>query len=245
MSDKRKFTVDEVLQKYSGKIEGQIKTSGVPKSDYSSQYVKFKKEMAPDISRYERWASSLGSFIRLKVSEKDEEKIKKQLDIAHLDIEPWQSLTLAVMAFATVFMIGLLGSVAVVLIDGSIEAFPALFFFLMVVLSLFLFYFVSGYPTRLANKWRLKASSQMVPAILYVVVYMRHTPNLERAIAFASEHLQNPLALDFKKIFYDVEIGRFPTIKESLDNYLEVWRDYSTEFIEAFHLIVCKNIHNV
>ena len=77
----------------------------------------------------------------------------------------------------------------------------------------------------------------MVPAILYVVVYMRHTPNLEKAIAFASEHLQYPLSLDFKKIFYNVEIGKYSTIKESLDNYLEGWRDYSTEFIEAFHLI--------
>ena len=66
---------------------------------------------------------------------------------------------------------------------------------------------------------------------------MRHTPNLERAIAFASEHLQYPLALDFKKVFYDVQIGRFSSIKESLDNYLETWRDYSIEFIEAFHLI--------
>jgi len=29
---------------------------------------------------------------------------------------------------------------------------------------------VNGYPQRLANQWRLKASSQMVPAILYMVV---------------------------------------------------------------------------
>jgi hypothetical protein len=61
----------------------------------------------------------------------------------------------------------------------------------------------------------------MVPAILYVVVYMRHTSNLERAIKFASEHLQAPLALDFKKIFWDVEIGRYSTLKGSLDAYLE------------------------
>ena len=107
----------------------------------------------------------------------------------------------------------------------------------MLILSLFLFYFINGYPQRLANKWRLKASSQMVPAILYVVVYMRHTPNLEKAIAFASEHLDYPLALDLKKVFYDVQVGKFSTIKESLDNYLEVWRDYSIEFIESFHLI--------
>jgi hypothetical protein len=77
----------------------------------------------------------------------------------------------------------------------------------------------------------------MVPAILYIVVYMRHTSNLEKAISFASEHLQYPLALDFKKIFYDVEIGKFSTIKESLDNYLKIWRNDNTEFIESFHLI--------
>jgi hypothetical protein len=77
----------------------------------------------------------------------------------------------------------------------------------------------------------------MVPAVLYTVVYMKHTSNLERAIAFASEHLEGPLALDFKKIFYDVEIGRFSSIKQSLDNYLESWRNYAPEFIESMHLI--------
>jgi hypothetical protein len=77
----------------------------------------------------------------------------------------------------------------------------------------------------------------MVPAILYIVIYMKHTSNFERAVAFASEHLQNPLALDFKKVFWDVEIGRFSTLKDSLDYYLEGWRNYSNEFIEAFHLI--------
>ena len=77
----------------------------------------------------------------------------------------------------------------------------------------------------------------MVPAILYIVVYMRHTPNLEKAISFASQHLQYPLALDFKKVFYNVEVGKFSTIKESLDDYLNTWRDYSVEFIESFHLI--------
>ncbi|MBU1129448.1 MAG: hypothetical protein KJ949_02335, partial [Nanoarchaeota archaeon] len=123
------------------------------------------------------------------------------------------------------------------LIKGGLEFFPALFFVLMIVVSLFLFYFVNGYPDRLANKWRLKASSQMVPAILYIVVYMRHTPNLEKAISFASQHLQYPLSLDFKKVFYNVQVGKFSTIKESLDNYLQTWRDYSVEFIEAFHLI--------
>ncbi|MCW8966879.1 MAG: hypothetical protein OQK82_09380, partial [Candidatus Pacearchaeota archaeon] len=237
MRDSNKPSVDDVLRKWGSRIESQVKTDATRGSNWSQSYVRFKDEMAPDLSRYERWCKSLGSVIKLNVSKKDEEKVRKSLDIAHLDVEPWQALTLGVMVFLAVFFIGLFGSVGVMLIKGGLVYFPYLFFFLMLILSLFLFYFVNAYPERLANKWRLKASSQMVPSILYIVVYMRHTPNLEKAIAFASQHLQPPLSLDFKKVFYNVEVGKFSTIKESLDNYLETWRDYSTEFIEAFHLI--------
>ncbi len=240
------MNTDDVLRKYGAKIEGQVKTTSVENVNYSKEYVKFKNELAPELSRFERWCRSLGNIIKLKVSKKDEARIRRFLEIAHLDLEPWQALGLSVMAFITVFLIGLFVSIAVALIKGSQEGdiisgaisnFPFLLFILIITFSLFLFYFVNGYPQRLANKWRLKASSQMVPAILYLVVYMRHTPNLEKAIAFASEHLEYPLALDFKKVFYNVEVGKFPTIKESLDNYLETWRDYSVEFIESFHLI--------
>ncbi len=232
-----KPNIKDILKKHSARIEGQIKTTGAENINYSREYVKFKKEMAPELSGYERWCRSLGNIIKLNVAKKDEDKIKRQLEIAHLDLEPWQPMTLSIMVFLSIFLLGVLISVAITLIRGDIANFPVLFFFLMVILSLSLFYFVNGYPMRLANKWRLKASSQMVPAILYIVVYMRHTPNLEKAISFASEHLQPPLALDLKKVFYNVSVGKFSTIKESLDNYLETWRDFSTEFIEAFHLI--------
>src|SRR3972149_3564046 len=229
--------IDDILRKYGSKIEGQIATSNITKGNYSQEYMRFKSEMAPELSKYEKWCKSLGNMIKLNIAEKDRMKVKRQLDIAHLDVEPSQALTLSVMSFVIVFFIGLVVSVAIILINEDVASFPFLFFILMVVFSIFLFYFVNGYPVRLANRWRLKASSQMVPAILYVVVYMRHTPNFERAIGFAAEHLQYPLALDFKKVFYDVEVGRFSSIKDSLDNYLEKWRDYSIEFIESFHLI--------
>ncbi len=234
MQPYKKLNVKDILQKYGGKIDKQVDTSNIQNVNYSREYTTFKEEMAPEFSRYEKWCHSLGDVIKLKVSAKDEIKIRRDIEIAHLEIEPWQALTLSVMVFLSVFFIGMLISVAILLIY---ETFPLLFFFLMIILSLFLFYFVSGYPRRLANKWRLKVSSQMVPAILYIVVYMRHTPNLEKAVAFASQHLQYPLSLDFKKVFYNVEIGKFSTIKESLDNYLAIWKDYSIEFVESFHLI--------
>jgi len=227
--------IDEIFRKHGAMIEKQIETFN---TNFSKEYLTFRQEMVEEFSKYEKWCHSLGKVIKLKLNARDELKIEEELKIAHLDVEPWQALGLAVMSFLAVFFIGLLISVAVVLIGaGGWTSFPVLFFVLTTMLAVFLFYFVKAYPARLANKWRLKASSQMVPAILYIVVYMRHTPNLEKAIAFASEHLEFPLALDFKKVFYDVQVGKFSSIKESLDNYLETWRNYNVEFIEGFHLI--------
>ncbi len=230
--------VKDILSKYGRQIDQEIGNSEINVSEFSKDYQTFKAEMAPELTRYEKWCHSLGNIIKIKVSQKDAQKVEKDISIAHLNIESWQAISLSLITLLGIFFLNILISFAIVLISGKgISGFPFLFFILMLMLGVFLFYFVQGYPQRLANKWRLKASSQMVPAILYVVVYMRHTPNLEKAIAFAAEHLQPPLALDFKKIFYDLEVGKFSTIKDSLDFYLETWRDYSPEFIESFHLI--------
>lgn len=227
--------INEILKKYGNKIESKINTANAQgREGYSKSYSTFKEEMAPAWSRYEKWSHSLGNIVKLNISKKDEDRVRKQLEIAHLDVEPWQAVTLSAVSFFIVFLLGIFVSISVYLFTNTL---PVLFFILMSIISLFLFYYINGYPERFTNKWRLKASSQMVPAVLYIVVYMRHTSNLEKAISFASEHLQPPLALDLKKIFYDVEVGKFSTIKDSLDHYLGTWKDYSPEFIESFHLI--------
>jgi len=231
----RRPNIDEILRRYGSKIESKVNTNSLSgKSGYSQAYSTFKEEMAPAWSKYEKWCHSVGNIIKLKVSKKDEVKVRKKLEIAHLDVEPWQALTLSAVTFFVALLLGIFITAVDYALTGNL---PLLFFVLSIVISMFIFYYINGYPERFANQWRLKASSQMVPAILYIVVYMRHTSNLEKAISFAADHLQYPLALDFKKVFYNVEVGKFSTIKESLDYYLQVWRDYSPGFIEAFHLI--------
>jgi len=229
-----RVSAEEILKKYEAKLESQLGRGYSREERFSQEYETFKGEMIPELSRYERWAKSLGNVIRLRIAEKDRARVQRFLDIAHLDVTASQALTLSILSMLTVFFATVLIVVGIYLINGSIQL---LFGFLGLMISMFVFYYTYSMPQRLANIWRLKASSQMVPAILYVVVYMKHTSNLERAIRFASQHLEGPLALDFKKIFYDVEVGKFSTIKQSLENYLEGWRDYSTEFIESFHLI--------
>lgn len=222
----------DILEKYSQKIESEMSYS--PNQNVSGDYLQFKEDMVSKITKYEKWTQTLGNLIQIKLAEKDRVKVQKYLDAAHLDVTPSQALTLSVISLLLVFFVTMLIAVAIYLINGSIQF---MLVFLGLMTSMFVFYYTYSMPQRLASSWRLKASSQMVPAILYLVVYMKHTSNLERAIAFASEHLEGPLALDFKKVFWDVEVGHFTTIKQSLDNYLETWREYAPEFIESFHLI--------
>jgi hypothetical protein len=243
MNKKGAMDVDEVLKKYSKKINSEVQrydyNQSGPKADVSSvskDYGQFKTDMMPELSRYERWCRGLGGFIKVKPSVKESEKINKDLAIAHLDLTSQEVAGLAIFSFVGIFIFAAIVSIAIFFISGKVENI-GLFFLLMLIMAVFSYYYFSTMPARLAVKWKLKASSQMVPAILYTVIYMKHTSNLERAISFVSQHVDAPLALDFRKILWDVETGKFSSLKDSLDAYLDFWRDSNMEFVESFHLI--------
>jgi len=234
--------VNEVLRKYSKKIEGEMNSHDsikVSEDSISRDYSQFKNDMMPELSRYEKWAKGVGGLIKLKLSKKDEDYVGKQLTIAHLAVEPGEAVGLAIISFIGFFFFGTLLSLAIWFFDGgpSDGEFPFLFFGLMMVIAFFLAYYFYTLPQRLAVKWRLKASSQMVPAILYTVIFMKHTSNLERAVSFVAQHVEEPLALDLKKVIWDVETGKFSSIKDSLDAYLDFWKETNMEFVESFHLV--------
>ncbi len=230
-------STDDILKKYGAKIETQMKgynKRSPSKKKFSKSYDQFRSSMLPEFSRYERWCKTFGNMFRIKVGDKDSVRIQQGIDVAHLNVSVSEVVVFATMLLLMTLFGGAMFFVGIWLLTG---AFSLMFLFLVFVLAIFLFFYYSRAPDRLAMKWRLKASSQMVPAILYIVIYMKHTSNFEKAVAFAAEHLEPPLSLDFRKIFWDVEVGRFSTIKDSVDNYLKGWKSYSVEFVEAFHLI--------
>jgi Flp pilus assembly protein TadB len=232
-------STDDILKKYGRMIDEKQSSSllsqqGSYNSSFSQEFQVFKTDMMPQFSKYERWCNTIGASLKLKLAQKDQDRIQKDIDSAHLQTTPSNVVSLAMLSFIIVFIASLIITVAIYLFTGN---FSILLIFLSFITAAFLFYYFYTMPARLANQWRLKAGSQMVPCILYTVIYMKHTSNLERAVRFASQHLQPPLALDLGKVFWDVETGRYSTIKESLDNYLESWRGTSSEFVESFNLI--------
>ncbi len=202
---------------------------------FSKEYDIFRKEsLAGSNSLYEKLCNFAGRTFNIKANKKDEPKIKESIEVSHLNITTSGATSFAVFISLVLFLFGILIGVLSLVITGQFKVFlPLLIIFGGVVAIKPL----SKLPNYFASRWRLEASNQMVLCILYIVMYMRHTSNLEHAIKFAGEHIGAPLNLDLRKVFWNVEVGKYSTIKESLDRYLEMWRGYNLEFIEAFHLI--------
>lgn len=231
-----------ILDKYKEKLGDKVKINKKrleeynPYPDFSKEYKIFRSEaLSGKITIYERLCGFFGSKIKLKVKQKDFDLISKNIEAAHLDILPNGVVAFASFLGFFLFLLLLLFGIFRVVITGSI--YSIMFPLVLSMVGLLLIRPLTKIPNYIAFRWRLKASNQMVLCILYIVMYMRHTSNLEHAIKFAAEHIQDPLSLDLRKIFWDVETKKYDTIKESIDHYLESWRDYNIEFVNSFHLI--------
>jgi len=234
---------EKVMNKYSSKLDNSFQSFMDRPSNgaFSKDYNTFRNEaLHMENSLYEKACIFTHSIIDFSPTNKDyKKKIEEAIKTTHLNITSSSAYTFAILTMFSMILLGVLvGFITFIFTPaenfGPSSLFLALFF---VIMGIVLLKPLSNYPIHLAQKRRLQASNQMVLCILYVVIYMRHTSNLEHAIKFAGEHVGNPLALDLRKIYWDVETNKFPTIQQSLENYLLQWKDHNLAFVESFHLI--------
>ncbi|MBN2367779.1 hypothetical protein JXC34_02075 [Candidatus Woesearchaeota archaeon] len=225
--DELKKEIAAFTTRYKNEDEG-VKTE---------EFQQFRDELMPlHYTLYEKACNFCGNILAIKADPAKEAKLQESLDTCHLNTTPG-----GVTAFAILFPVAFLltGFIFSFLLTTLFMEGKGLFFFVFVfvVFGIGMIIPFSTLPSVLANNWRLRASNQMVLSIFYVVSYMRHTSNLERAIKFTSDHISPPLSLDFKRLIWDVESGKYNSIKQSIDKYLETWKNYNMEFVEAMHLI--------
>ncbi|MBS3176104.1 hypothetical protein J4457_02615 [Candidatus Woesearchaeota archaeon] len=226
--------IEKVMQNYGKKISAEIDLEAKPKSmraaTASREYQEFKKEILPKQQAYfEQLCNICAKLFKVPPSPKKKESLEESIRIAHLSCTPEGVMSFSYLAPFFIIFIGVIFSLLII---------ESTFFTLLVlVFGLVLIPIIQKYPHFLANAWRLQSSNQMVVCVFYIVTYMRHTSNLENALQFAADHLAPPLSLDMKKVLWDVETETYESVKESLDMYLESWRKWNMEFIEAMHLI--------
>ncbi|MBW3001939.1 hypothetical protein KY338_02125 [Candidatus Woesearchaeota archaeon] len=223
--------VKDLVARYKQKLQSELelKELGPSERTFTREYKEFKKEAMPKtLTLYEKACNFCEKILKIKVKPEKAATMQESIEICHLSITPTGVQALAYLLPIAIMLLG----AAFSLLIGS------LFFVLIFLLfGLALIVVLNRMPDFLANNWRMKASNQMVLCIFYVVTFMRHTSNLENAIEFASDHLSPPLSLDLKKVIWDVEAGKYESVKASLDAYLETWKKWNNEFVEAFHLV--------
>ena len=227
--------IREAMDGYKKKVAEQLGTgpedlhSKASAKTVSVEYSQFKQEMLPtQMSWYEKGCNMAEKLFKMTPKKDKAALLQESIDICHLNVTPTGTASFAILVPIIVVLIGIM---QFILTDS-------MFFTVFLVFGgLILMVPLQKYPSLLANSWRMKASNQMVLCVFYVVTYMRHTSNLELAIEFSSDHLAPPLSLDLKKVIWNVETEKYESVKESLDMYLESWRKWNLEFIEAFHLI--------
>ncbi|RJQ18230.1 hypothetical protein C4573_00725 [Candidatus Woesearchaeota archaeon] len=230
--------IREFEKKYKERIDMQLRNykDSEVKKGVSRQYIQFKKDYMPThLSLYEKWCNAAEKILNIKPDKKKVPELQEAIDICHLGVTPTGTTSLSFLApliigFAAVFF----GYVLPFLLNSPPSMLLVLAGLFAAVISIIP---MQKMPFFLANRWRMKASNQMVLCVFYLVTYMRHTSNFENAVNFAAEHLSPPLAIDLKKVLWDVETEKYVSIKESMDNYLESWKKWNMEFIEAVHLI--------
>ncbi len=214
--------VPEEKKSVDGKVVSNIKT-------YSSNYEQFKRENLPRrLSLYEKACNFCSRIVKIKPGKNRNEELEKLIGLSHINTTPEGTVSFAVVASAIILLFG-----AALWLRGS----PLFIVVYSLVAGLVILVAMLRLPDFFANGWRLQASNQMVQCIFYMASFMRHTSNIELAVRYAADRLSPPLSLDLKKVMWDVETGKYDTVKESLDSYLETWRDWNMEFIESIHLL--------
>jgi len=221
----------QILAKYKARIKqelGQeVRTRPTTKS---VEYQQFKKEIYPAAySLYEKTCNFSEKILRLKVNETKAQNLQKNIDLTHLQITPSGVISFSILAPLLLILFG----------SFIFFAVSQMFFFVVffVFAGLALIPVLQKFPVFLGNSWRMKASNQMVQCIFYLVTYMKHTSNLERAVGFASDHLAPPLSLDLKKVLWNFQTQKYSSVKDSFEAFLAQWQDWDKEFVEAAHLV--------
>lgn len=223
-------TSEELLAKYKQRLERELAFEAQPTGYVTKEYKEFREELLPaKLGWYEKLAKFSGKILKVAPKGDKRDELDKALKTAHLHISPEESYSASLILPVVVLLFGAMMSM-IVLNSLFLAAF-AIFGGLALIMIL------QKLPFYLANNWRMRASNQMVLCIFYVVTYMRHTSNLERAIDFASEHLGPPLNMDMKRIIWEFGTGQYDSLQASLDAYLKTWKEHNREFVESFHLI--------
>ena len=235
-NDKRKEKINDIVDNLDRDIQMPPYTNSSGDRGYSRRYKEYKQEeiQSGKKSTYEQICYKMSSLFQLSADDSIQNKLNPSLNLLKIQLTPGMVLSGAIgvgffsfmfwaFIFAINFVLGTIipTSLMIISLAGPVGA------------GVYMFY----KPIFDAKNKVIESSGEMILAILYMVVYMRSTPNLEGAVRFAALNLNGPVSRDLKGVLWDLEVGKFNRIDESLENYTENWKDFNQDFLESLNLL--------
>ena len=191
----------------------------------SDEYRKFLREERPHYSPYEKACNFAERFIKIRASKKTEQKMEAAIKFIYLKISPSGPISLASVFFLICFPI-----IITLAALGSLDTLSIMVGSIFTILFAFYLY---DYPFLKVKVIRTKASTEMILTTLYMAVSLREIPNLENAIKFASQYVGGVVALDLKKILWDLETQKYYSVEPAIEDFLQKWGVENEEFVET------------
>ncbi|MFC1455144.1 hypothetical protein ACFLQI_03600, partial [Candidatus Undinarchaeota archaeon] len=225
--------VSAVLKAYENeRMKTPTKEEDIFSAAKSRQFKDFIKEewaLRAIKTFYEKSCIFLSKFVSMKIDKKKEIALRRDLEYLWMNIEPNQTMSLALVGMFFFFIIS-----AFLVMTGAVCGPIGMIFALI---GIFVFFYVPSYPHKMAEEKRKRSMGEMPMVVLYLVMYLRNTPVLEGGIQFAAEHLKGPIALDLRKMMWDVETRLQLSVEEGIGHYAEMWSVHDPDFAQVLRLL--------
>ncbi len=211
------------LDKYLGENIYLPSGSGL-KGPVSREYKKFREEeVEKKLGIFEKLCKISNRFVHLKCPDIIKKRIEDPIFMSGLKASEDEVFSLLILSF--------LVSTLIIIPLSFLISFPANI--ILIFIPLFISYNVLIYPAFYADVIRIKAGNETVKIILYMAIYLSLSPVYDNAVQFAAANCSGPLGLDFKKIIWDVEMGKYSNIKQALGAYSKKWSIWNENFVTA------------
>jgi len=177
---------------------------------------------------YVRACRSAGKVGVLRGRLRTAPELRENLEFIGLPLHPDEVAALALLSC-------FLGAAALLL--SLLASLPLPLLALLAPLPLVLFALAGWYPSWRATQERVKALGEAPQLVCYLVIGMGISPNLERSMRFAAEHVDGPLGKSLREHLSRTHLREYSSAGEALEKFGECWGRWREDLKRSLDLL--------
>ncbi len=213
--------------------------AALQEEEYDLLYTRWVKMVS------KRFGKPQGHPIRERVNDNAPEDEKRAIRFSGIAVEPYEINLFAYVTTGILTAVMLIVGVCFLVVmdlDESVkeaDLFPAIIIVIIActVGPLFILMFLANYPKTAAQRVKIQSLGRMPEVINYLVMSMRLSPSLNKAIAFAAENVEEPMGSALKKVLWDVYMRKYDSIEEAFLGFAYDWGSWNDDFKRALYAV--------